>query len=324
MKGQWKQYSAEDLKRLWAADVASGKTKLDQSAWVADFIMNQKSTAPPAESKRKKVKAKTKPAQKSNAAKPGEEKAPNIQKVQKVHNSQSIHSETNADSLAAMEEDDVDKAKDAPPVHKTKSARLVEEQDAHAKALGLNPRETLFCRQYATDFNGTRSAKEAGYSEKTAASIASENLTKPKIQAFLAYLQAPRLEKLEVTADWILEQYKNMASVNLADFVTITEDGLAVTDLSTATRDQLYGLDAIKIVQLPPEYEDGPEPLKVELKLADRKGALDVLAKRLGILKEAPPPNIVNNINANTGDLARRIAFLLRKEVAKSSDNKKK
>jgi len=49
----------------------------------------------------------------------------------------------------------------------------------------LNRRQQVFVSEYLIDFNGTRAAKAAGYSEKTAYSMASENLRKPEIRALI-------------------------------------------------------------------------------------------------------------------------------------------
>ena len=48
---------------------------------------------------------------------------------------------------------------------------------------GLNRRQDLFARRYAETLNGTQAAIAAGYSKKTAAQMAYENLKKPEIVA---------------------------------------------------------------------------------------------------------------------------------------------
>lgn len=53
----------------------------------------------------------------------------------------------------------------------------------------LTEKEKKFCHQYIIDWNGARSAREAGYSEKTCYVIASENLTKPYIQQYIDYIK---------------------------------------------------------------------------------------------------------------------------------------
>jgi phage terminase small subunit len=53
----------------------------------------------------------------------------------------------------------------------------------------LTPKQKIFCEEYIVDWNATRAAKVAGYSEKTAYSIGSENLSKPEIQAYIEEIQ---------------------------------------------------------------------------------------------------------------------------------------
>lgn len=53
----------------------------------------------------------------------------------------------------------------------------------------LTNKQRRFCEEYVIDWNATRAAKAAGYSEKTAYSIGQENLKKPEIQAFLEEIQ---------------------------------------------------------------------------------------------------------------------------------------
>ena len=46
---------------------------------------------------------------------------------------------------------------------------------------GLTEKQRRFCDEYLIDLNATQAAIRAGYSPKTAAAIAAENLTKPKV-----------------------------------------------------------------------------------------------------------------------------------------------
>ena len=60
----------------------------------------------------------------------------------------------------------------------------------------LTKKQEIFCQEYVKDFNATRAAIVAGYSEKTARMMGCENLTKPDIRTRLAELTAERREKL--------------------------------------------------------------------------------------------------------------------------------
>ena len=54
----------------------------------------------------------------------------------------------------------------------------------------MNDRQRAFCQYYAADPDGTASAIRAGYSKRTAAAIASENLRKPELLDYIKQLQA--------------------------------------------------------------------------------------------------------------------------------------
>lgn len=65
--------------------------------------------------------------------------------------------------------------------------------------------------EYLKDLNGTQAAIRAGYSAKTAAVIASENLTKPNLAAAITEAQAKRAKESEIDAAWVVERLKRNA-----------------------------------------------------------------------------------------------------------------
>lgn len=75
----------------------------------------------------------------------------------------------------------------------------------------LTPKQERFCQEYIIDLNGTQAAIRAGYSEKTANVIASENLAKPYIQAKLAELRAAISNQLNLNAEWVLQRLKDIS-----------------------------------------------------------------------------------------------------------------
>lgn len=74
----------------------------------------------------------------------------------------------------------------------------------------LTDKQELFCKEYLVDMNATRAAKAAGYSEKTAQKIGSENLSKPDIQAYLKQIMQARSDKLKIDAEWVLNSAKQI------------------------------------------------------------------------------------------------------------------
>tara|TARA_R110000796_G_scaffold29552_6_gene79771 strand:+ start:645 stop:1034 length:390 start_codon:yes stop_codon:yes gene_type:complete len=77
----------------------------------------------------------------------------------------------------------------------------------------LTEKQIIFCEEYIKDFNGTRSAKAAGYSEDSARTIACDMLTKQYIKDNLNLLTKERNERLRVDTDAIV---KELARIGLA------------------------------------------------------------------------------------------------------------
>ena len=73
----------------------------------------------------------------------------------------------------------------------------------------LNPRQQLFCKLYAENYNASKSARLSGYSAKTAQRIGSENLSKPLILRYVRILRNRRAAELDLSdadliATWAL------------------------------------------------------------------------------------------------------------------------
>jgi len=68
----------------------------------------------------------------------------------------------------------------------------------------LTNKQEMFCKEYLIDLNATQAAIRAGYSEKTAKDIGCENLAKPNIQEFIQELMDKRSNKVNITAESIL------------------------------------------------------------------------------------------------------------------------
>ncbi len=76
--------------------------------------------------------------------------------------------------------------------------------------IGLNEKQNLFCLEYLIDLNGTKAATRAGYSEKTAYSIASELLRKPEILTRIKELMENRSKQTMVDATFVIEGFKEV------------------------------------------------------------------------------------------------------------------
>lgn len=82
----------------------------------------------------------------------------------------------------------------------------------------LNEKQRQFCNEYLIDLNATQAAIRAGYSEKTARFIASENLTKPNIQKYIHELQEGIKKRNRISQDEIIQdliEIKNRCMQNV-------------------------------------------------------------------------------------------------------------
>lgn len=143
----------------------------------------------------------------------------------------------------------------------------------------MNDRQKRFCEFYAENPDGQAAAIKAGYSQKSAKSIASENLTKPDLLRYIRKLQeqaaAPRIagvmETKSVLSDLMRDpQQKPADRIRAAElllkssgaFVRVREDdaGFTVTAAprdSTDTWDDVFFYDPEKGQPEPPDDGDG-------------------------------------------------------------------
>ena len=69
----------------------------------------------------------------------------------------------------------------------------------------LSPKQLRWIDEYLIDFNGAAAAVRAGYSAKSARSIAHENQTKPDILAVLQARQAELAKELQITRQGVIQ-----------------------------------------------------------------------------------------------------------------------
>lgn len=78
----------------------------------------------------------------------------------------------------------------------------------------LTDKQKIFCKEYIIDFNATRAAIAAGYSEKGARQTASDTLAKAYIQEEIKRLTAARNKKTEITAERVVQE---LARIGFSD-----------------------------------------------------------------------------------------------------------
>lgn len=75
----------------------------------------------------------------------------------------------------------------------------------------LTPKQEMFVKEYLVDLNATQAAIRAGYSQKNAGKIGPELLGKTRVARAIEEANQKRADKLELSAEWVLENLKNVA-----------------------------------------------------------------------------------------------------------------
>ncbi len=153
--------------------------------------------------------------------------------------------------------------------------------------LQLTPRQRVFCQQWVKLRNGTKAAKAAGYSrdnnEVTLSAIASENLRKPQIQAYIDELfreqhighdetlaELGQIARAEITKKGIFRPQDKLRALELAgkhhrlwdqpDEQTIDTQALAgeLAQMIVQAVDRIKGQDNTPTIETAPELAQQP------------------------------------------------------------------
>ena len=149
----------------------------------------------------------------------------------------------------------------------------------------LKAMQQRFVEEYLIDLtgNGTQAAIRAGYAPHSARITASYLLTRPNIQAALAQRQQELRDSAAVTPERVIQEYARLAFADMADYVSW--DGLAVRAIDSA---KLREGATRAVAEVTETITDKGRTFR--FKLHDKKGALDSLAKHLGLFPELTPP----------------------------------
>lgn len=162
----------------------------------------------------------------------------------------------------------------------------------------LTAKQQRFVEQYLIDLNATQAAIRAGYSEKTAKVIGSENLSKPDIAAAIEAGRAKAAEKAELSVGWVLERLR-----------TVAERCMQAEPVLDKKGEPVY-------VETP----NGSEAPAFTFQASPATRSLELLGKHLGMFpdkvehtgKDGGP---IETKDMSESDLAREVAFLLTSAV---------
>ena len=88
----------------------------------------------------------------------------------------------------------------------------------------LTPKQQRFCDEYLIDLNATQAAIRAGYSEKTAGVIGTENLKKPNISEYIDKRMAEKEKSLIADQDEVLKYLTSVLRGESQSEVVVVEN----------------------------------------------------------------------------------------------------
>ncbi len=129
----------------------------------------------------------------------------------------------------------------------------------------LTDNQEMFCREFVVDWNATRAAIAAGYSEKTAYSIGNENLKKPEIKEYIEEIQKDLAKLAGISA--------------LSNIKHLTDILEAKGDKKEATKDRIA---ALKVVN---DMMGWNAPVKKDITLDDKTMSREEREARIAALQ---------------------------------------
>lgn len=149
--------------------------------------------------------------------------------------------------------------------------------------VGLTDKQRRFCEEYMVDFNGTQAAIRAGYSEDSARQIATENLTKPSVQDYLAALKSDAAHIYNISKGDLIEELRKIAFFDIRKIFSSNNELIPIIDLDNDSAAAISGIESDEILEFDPvakekKFVGYTRKLKTNSKIA----AIERISKMLG------------------------------------------
>lgn len=148
--------------------------------------------------------------------------------------------------------------------------------------MALTDKQEMFCREYLIDLNATQAAIRAGYSERTAPTIASENLIKPNVQKRIAELKSQRNEEVSIDAAYVLRRLRDIDQMDVIDILNDDMSIKPITAWPKIWRQFLSGFDIAEMTTGSGDDRVVAGILK-KIKWPDKVRNLELLGKHISV-----------------------------------------
>jgi len=142
------------------------------------------------------------------------------------------------------------------------------------------PKQERFVQEYIIDLNATQAAIRAGYSAKTANEQGARLLTNVSVRSEIDEALAARAKRTEIDADRVLLELRRLAFFDIRRIFNADGSLKRITDLDDDTAAAIMSVEMVEI------GTDGQLAISKKYKASDKKGALELAMRHLGMLKD--------------------------------------
>lgn len=161
----------------------------------------------------------------------------------------------------------------------------------------LTDKQQRFVDEYLIDLNATQAAIRAGYSPKTSNEQGARLLVNVSVKGEIAKEQAERSKRTGINQDRVLTELAKIAFADMRNFMKWGPNGIKLLSV-----DDLTPEDSVCVAELSETTTEYGGTTRI--KLHDKKGALELLGRHLGMFKDkvemtgenGAPLNVVFNI----------------------------
>lgn len=154
-----------------------------------------------------------------------------------------------------------------------------------AKPAPLNPRQLRFIDEYLVDLNGTHAAIRAGYSRNGADVQAVRLLGDARIAAAIEEGRRKLAERTQISAERVLQEVSRLAFLDIRRAFDADGNLKPMAELDDDTAAAIAGLEVFEEWQGRGQDREYLGRTK-KIKLSDKKGALELLMRHLGLLND--------------------------------------
>jgi len=140
---------------------------------------------------------------------------------------------------------------------------------------------------FGNGFNKAKALKDAGYSESVSKSGCNQIFKRKDVKQYILHKQELLKKKFEVTEENVTAELAKLAFSNMGDLLVVQEDGSAYIDFNRMTAEQRAALAEFTVEQYMEGRGDDAVPVKkTKIKMADKKGSLELLGRKLGMFND--------------------------------------